>query len=261
MKTLYFTSGLPRAGSTLIQNILAQNPIHYATETSGIVDVLFSVRNQWTKQIEHKAHPCPKRMKNVLKSILFGYFEDISQNTVFVKSRGILPYIELMENILEQKIKIIVPVRPVVDILASFEKLYRKTSEFKQPPGEAENYFQFQTIKGRCEYWMRPDQVVGLALNRINDAVARDLKDRMYFVDFNELTSNPRKTFQGIYSFLGEKWFEHNFNHVEQVTQEDDDVHGYIDLHKIKNKVTPMPSFANEILGKEVADHFRKNNL
>ena len=118
MKTLHFTCGLPRSGSTLIQNILAQNPRFHATETSGFVDVLFAVRNLWNAQIEHKAHPCPERLKNVLKSITEGYFNDIEKPIAFVKSRGVFPYIEMLENILSTKIKILVPVRPVPDILA-----------------------------------------------------------------------------------------------------------------------------------------------
>ncbi len=34
--------------------------------------------------------------------------------------------------------------------------------------------------------------------------------------------------------------FAHNFNHVEQVTQEDDTVYGFKDLHQIRNKVEPQ---------------------
>lgn len=36
-KKYYFISGLPRSGSTLLANILAQNPRFHATATSGIL--------------------------------------------------------------------------------------------------------------------------------------------------------------------------------------------------------------------------------
>ena len=46
-KRVYFLSGLPRSGSTLLANILAQHPEIYVTPTSGIVDMLVNVRNHW----------------------------------------------------------------------------------------------------------------------------------------------------------------------------------------------------------------------
>lgn len=46
-KSIYFLAGLPRSGSTLLANILAQNPSIYVTPTSGIVDMLVQVRNSW----------------------------------------------------------------------------------------------------------------------------------------------------------------------------------------------------------------------
>jgi sulfotransferase len=254
MKTLHFTCGLPRSGSTLLQNILAQNPKFHATETSGFVDVLFGVRNSWPNLIEHRAHPRPQGLHNVLKAIYEAYYADIDKSVIFVKTRGVLPYVEMLEKVLDQKLKILVPVRPVPDIIASFEKLYRETSKVRQPPGEAENYFQFQTIQGRCDYWMRKDQVVGLALSRLEDAVTRGLSDRLHFVDFNQLTTNPKLTLSNIYNFLEEDLFEHNFDYVEQVTQENDDVHGFVNLHKIQNKVKPVPSTALQVLGKEVME-------
>ena len=257
-KTYFFTNGTPRSGSTLIQNILAQNPKFHATETSGLLDTLFSIRNTWDKHIEHQAAPNPDRLQNVLKGIMKGYFDDIEQNTIFVKSRGIVAYIEFLENILEQKIKILVPVRPVIDILTSFEKLYRETVKTRQPPGEAENYFQFQTVEGRCEYWLRPDQVVGLSLSRIEDSIRRGFRDRLHFIDFNRLTNNPKRTMLEVYNFLGEEWFEHNFDHVEQVTHENDNTHGFIGLHTIRNKVEPVKSRALEILGKDIVQKFQK---
>lgn len=257
-KTLYFTAGMPRSGSTLIQNILFQNPRFHATETSGFLDVLFSIRNQWDKHTEHKASPCKHRLKNVLKAILNAYYEDVERPVIFIKSRGFLAYIEMMEEILEQKVKILVPIRPIPEILASFEKLHRETSKVRQPPGEANNYFQFQTVQGRVDYWMRLDQVVGLSLNRLQDTILRGFQDRLHYVDFNKLTNNPKRAMMEIYEFLGEEWYEHNFNHVEQVTYEDDEVHGYVNLHKIQNKVVPVRNCAMQILGKEVVESLMK---
>jgi sulfotransferase len=252
MKTIHFVSGLPRAGSTLLCNILSQNPEFQATATSGCLDILFGLRNQWNNLIEHKADPCPERLNKVLKAAFYTYYDDLAKPIVFSKSRGWITYIEMIEQITGQKAKILVPIRPVVDILTSFEMLYRETSKVKQPPGEAENYFQFQTVNGRCNFWLRADQPVGLALNRVADVTRRGLNDRLHFVEFGRLTTNPKQKMKEIYDFLGKEYFDHNFDHVEQVTHEDDEIHGFVNLHKIRNKIEPVPSRAKEILGEDL---------
>jgi hypothetical protein len=40
IKKVFYNSSMPRAGSTLIQNILGQNPDLYTTPTSGLFEML-----------------------------------------------------------------------------------------------------------------------------------------------------------------------------------------------------------------------------
>jgi hypothetical protein len=51
MEKLFFQSSLPRAGSTLLQNILAQNPSIYATPTSGVLELIFAARGNYTNSL------------------------------------------------------------------------------------------------------------------------------------------------------------------------------------------------------------------
>ncbi len=108
--------------------------------------------------------------------------------------------------------------------------------------------------------WLKPDQPVGLAYNRITDAIKRGYGDRMFLIDFDDMTSNPAATFKKIYEFLGEDYFKHNFDHVEQVTWEDDTVHGFKNLHTIRNKVEPIPPQWPKILG-AFAEQYGKLNF
>lgn len=247
----YFVSGLPRSGSTLLENILAQNPRFHATSTSGILDIMFGVRNNWNNLVEFKANPDDEALKRVLKGILDSYYANVDKPVVFDKSRGWLSYLEMIEEILGEKVKVIVPVRDLRDVVSSFEKLWRKNSPYKQFAQETKNYFDWQTVDGRVKIWLDKSQPVGLAFNRIKDAIQRGFADRLLFVDFDDLTSNPKETMKVIYNFLGEEYFEHNFENVEQVTYENDDVHGIKDLHKIRSKVEPVKSDWEEIIGKQ----------
>jgi sulfotransferase len=203
--------------------------------------------------VEHKSNPDRERnvrtKLRVMRALLEAYHAGIDKPIVVDKSRGWIAQLEMAEAVLGHRAKVIVPVRNVSDVLASFEKLHRGQSAFGQTPREAENYYQFQTVEGRCDFWMRADQPVGLAVNRVYDALIRGMRDRMHFVHFTELTARPRQTLDGIYAFLGIKPFEHNFDHVQQVTMEDDSLHGFDGLHTIRPRVEPIPSDWRIILG------------
>lgn len=252
MKTIHFVSGLPRAGSTLLCNILAQNPKFHATATSGILDVLVSVRNQWDTLNEFKAmaHEGSERKKiAVLRGILNGYFADVDRSAVFDKSRGWLAYLELAEALLEREARVLVPVRDVREVLASFEMLYRNNIAYRQFAQEQNNYTQWQTVAGRCEIWCDQAQPVGLAYNRIKDALQRGFKERMHFVRFEDLTVNPERTMRSVYAFLDEPYYGHDFERVVQVTHEDDYVHGIPNLHTVRETVAPVPQRWRAVLG------------
>lgn len=248
-KTFYFIAGMPRAGSTLLANLLAQNPRFHTTGTSGIMDVMFNVRNTWDNLLEFKAAPDEPAKLRVLRGILNNFYANIDKPVVFDKCRGWLSLIEMAEAVLGYKVKILVPVRDMRDVLASFEKLWRENSKTRQVGQESANYFQFQTVQGRTEVWMQPNQPVGLAYARITDALNRGLGDRMFLVDFDDFTNDPGEMMQNIYAFLDEPFFEHDFNNVEQVTWEDDSVHGFAGLHNIRKKVAPMGPQWPKVLG------------
>lgn len=258
-KKFVLTSGLPRSGSTLLQNILASNPRFHTSSTSGILDVMVAVRNGWDTLQDFKAVPNPEGKKRVLKGILESYYADIDKPWVAEKCRGWLAYLEMYESLFGEKAKVLVPVRDLRDVISSFEKLYRKTAAQGQVPLEMQNnYVQYQTAKGRAELITRADQPLGIAVNRIEDAITRGFRDRMHFVHFEKLTTEPEQAMREIYTFLGEEYFQHDFDNVEQVNKEDDTVYGYVGLHTIRKKVEPVPSDWMQTVGDCIAGIDRK---
>ncbi len=258
-RTIHFISGLPRSGSTLLANILAQNPRFQATATSGILEILFAVRNQWDHVVEFRAavdrDESEAAKVRVLVAMFEAYHAGDPRPVVFDKSRSWLAHLEMAERLIGRQARVLVPVRDLRDVLASFEKLWRASAATRQISQEAAYYAEFQSVEGRCNVWMRPDQPVGIAYHRIRDAIVRGFRGRMHFVPFEDLTRSPAEVIRGIYGFLGEPPFAHNFEHVEQVTREDDGVIGIPDLHKIRSRVEPVPAQWPAILG-EVASRY-----
>jgi sulfotransferase len=259
MKNFFFISGLPRSGSTLLCNILAQNDNLFVSKaTSGCHDILFNIRNQWDRLIEHQAEGVDyDQLKRVLTSVLNNY-HTTDKNLLIDKGRGWLSLIEMMEFILGYTPKIIVPVRNLNEILSSFEKLWRKSTGFSQWNFEQSDYFKAQTVEGRCEIWSNQSQPVGLAYNRVKDAISRGYKNKLFFLEFDALTSTPAQTMKLVYDYLELPYFNHNFNNVEQYTKEDDEgVHRIPNLHSIRPIVNPVPHDSEKTLGKFLSDKYK----
>jgi sulfotransferase len=245
-KTIYFLAGLPRSGSTLLANILAQHPRFHVTPTSGIVDMLVRVRNGWDENDAFRAmdRPLSEQVKEtVLKSMLQGYFAHVEQPVCIDKNRYWAEFLEMAAALVggRERVKVLVTVRDLRDVLASFERLYRTTSALGQLPQEAGMALKFKTALGRLQVFIDDAQPVGRAYNAIRDAVTRGWKDRMHFIDYEDLTRKPQETLAGVYQFLDEESCAHDFDNVAQVTFEDDFVYGFKDLHVIRRKVEPQP--------------------
>ena len=56
---------MPRAGSTLLQNVFAQNPDIYATPTSGVLELTYAARAMYSESNEFQAQDT-KTMENGL---------------------------------------------------------------------------------------------------------------------------------------------------------------------------------------------------
>lgn len=245
-KTIYFLAGLPRSGSTLLANILLQNPAIHVTATSGVCDMLVQVRNGWDRNDAFQAmdRATSEKVKgNVLRAMLQAYFEHVERPVCIDKNRYWAEFLEMGAELVggRDRVKVLVTVRDLRDVTASFEKLYRKTSALGQLPQEAAMALKFKTALGRLQAFIDDAQPVGRAYNAIRDAVTRGWHDRMHFIDFEDLTRHPAKTMQGIYRFLDVKPHAHDFERVEQLTFEDDFVYGFKDLHVIRQKVEPQP--------------------
>lgn len=257
-KEIYFQSSLPRAGSTLLQNIMGQNPDFYVTPTSGVLELLYSARSQYSNSLEFKAQDAELMKKgwlNFCKLGLQGFYYGItSKPYVLDKSRGWGIHYDFLNAFIDEP-KIICMVRDLRGVFASMEKNFRKNPELSKgivnwATGEG------TTIDKRIGIWAS-GQPVGIAVDRLSEMIKRGIDKKILFVKFENLTNNPEIEIDRIYSFLGVPKFEHDFNNVSQITQEDDAVYGPYGDHTIKKVVKPLPLDYNEVLTFEVAEKIK----
>lgn len=253
-------SGLPRSGSTLLMNLLGQNPNVHVTPTSGAHEVLWSIKNNWMSFQEHRADKKASDVKNlqrILKAILNEY-HDTDKEIIFDKHRSWLHSIEMLEFILEEKCKIIVPVRSISEILASFEKLYRKNAHINNVPGD---FLSSQTTFGRVSHWASNKGELGIAYNRLMDVFNRGYGDRLLLVEYEMLTRHPEFTMSKIWEYLNIDPIIHDFDNVTQITHEDDLVIGIPGLHDIRSKVEPTSTKPEDILGLKITEQYKNSEF
>ena len=87
----------------------------------------------------------------------------------------------------------------------------------------------------------------------------RGWNKKILFVRYEDLAAQPAKTLQQVYRYLGVPEFQHNFEKVHQVTQEDDQAYGISGLHDIRPKVELMQNDFISILGKDAVRFVQSN--
>jgi sulfotransferase len=258
---IFYQSSFPRAGSTLLQNILAQNPAFYVTPTSGLLELVFGARLNYTNSPEFKAQDGATMKKAFLafsRAGMQAYFEALTDKPYVVdKSRGWGVHYDLLEMIHGEEPKIICMVRDLRAILSSLEKKFRQNPDKYRPVENHSNLSGTTTLK-RAHLSLQ-SAPVGLALDRLIEVHQRGWAKKILFLRFEDLTAQPAATLQKVYQYLGVPDYTHNFDKVLQVTEEDDKIFGVPGLHEIRPKVEPLQNDYLDILGRDVVRHLQQN--
>jgi len=260
MEKIFYQSSLPRAGSTILQNILAQNPDIYTTPTSGVLELLFAARANYTNSAEFKAQNAEQMKAGFLafcREGMRGFYEAITEKPYIVdKSRGWGIHFDFIHQVYSNP-KIICMVRDLRDVFCSMEKNFRKNPE-KASPLIDWSKSQGTTVAKRIDLWAN-GVPVGMAIERLSEMIRLGIDKHILFVKYEDLCMYPEREMTKIYNYLELPYFEHDFDNIEQVTKEDDEVYGVFGDHTIRQKLEPMQSQAKTILGKDVCEWIFNN--
>lgn len=260
MKKIFFQSSLPRSGSTLLQNVLAQNPEIYSTPTSPVADYIMVLREVFTNNpnvIAQDENQMKIAFKGMCKDSIQGYFKSFTDKPYILdKSRAWMPNYDFIQFITDEEPKIICMVRDLRDIFCSNEKNYRKN------PHKARQNFGMgdaTTLPKRIDVWASSNNFTGGAIDTLNDAIRVGTITNMLLIKYENFCLYPEKAMERIYDYLQIPLYKHDFDNVPQLTHENDQIHGIFGVHTIRNSVEMLPSDANQILGKDICDWIYNN--
>lgn len=254
---IFFQSSMPRSLSTMLQNIMGQNPDFYVTPTSGVLELIFGARANYTSSPEFKAQN-PELMAKGFKQFchdgLLGYYNAITDKKyVMDKSRGWGTYRNFLNEVYPDP-KIICMVRNLKDVVASYEKIYRKNA-LKHDPIRNDAEARGTTIYKRIDEWMDGRNTIGRAVERLLGMITEGYDNKILFVKAEDLCLYPENTMIRIYDYLGVEHFNHDFDNIQQITTEDDSVYGLSpELHIIRPKLELKPSDADSVIPKDARD-------
>jgi sulfotransferase len=262
LQKIFYNSSLPRAGSTLIQNILGQNPDIHTTPTSGLFEMVSSCRTLFSNGIEWKAQnneEIEKGFKSFLKNGIYGYYEAITDKPyVMDKSRGWGMEYDFI-NAFDPNPKIICMIRDIRAIYASLEKKYRANPLVETNIANWGDLVGTTTDKRMLVWSNNPP--IGPSLDRLYQVLVQGIHQNILFIKFEDLCRNPELELQRVYEYLELPHFKHDFDNVDQVTHEDDKWYGIFGDHIIKQKVEPLKEDFREVLGpnacKIIEDNYR----
>ena len=169
MAIIFFQSSLPRAGSTLLQNLIGQNPDFYVTPTSGLMELLYGAKINYSEVNEFKFSKEPELMRKAFTSFcnegMHGYANAITDKKYFLdKGRSWGFYYSWLEQFMAYQPKIICMVRDLRDVFASMEKAFRKNPDKERMINWAE--LRNNTTAKRIDTWsMTPP--IGIAVERL----------------------------------------------------------------------------------------------
>ncbi|PMW94991.1 sulfotransferase family protein [Pseudomonas sp. FW215-R2] len=235
MQLFHFISGLPRSGSTLLSAILLQNPRFHAGMTSPVGALFSGVLEQCSAGSEFGAVIGTEMRRRLLRGLFDSYYADKADKpVVFDTNRQWSSRLPAISDLFPQA-KVIACVRNVAWVMDSLERLYRANPyENTKLFGDA---VERNTVYSRCETLAQRNRLVGFAWAALKEAYYGEHADSLLIVDYDLLTQAPERVLRLVYDFIGEPWFEHDFEHLAYDAPEFDQALGVAGLHKVKPKV------------------------
>jgi sulfotransferase len=203
---------------------LNQNPRFYASSTSIVPAIIEGFSNTVSNIPEYKselkAHKeeTLDKTRNAMRAVITEWYKPKDKEVIFDKSRG-WGHKSLILNDLFPDAKLIICVRDLRNVFSSIEKQHRK-NPLLEPAADLAS----KTIYARADQMFSPQGMVGFPLDGLQDAMRRD-GSKVIIVRYEQFVQDPSMIFYNIYSNIGEELFKHDFENIENVSEDLDELY------------------------------------
>ena len=216
MKNIFFLSGLPRTGSTLLTSILSQNPQIHAKGNSPLCQLMWDLQVSCsnTEQMQNNPNISDKLLSSIPKT----FYENSNKNIIDKCRSWTLPAnLELIDNYITKSPKIIVMLRPVVEIVKSFVFI-RTMNNWKNPE---EGLLDDKSEPIMCSF------------DGVKHSKSINSGQFSYYW-YDDLITNPESVIESIYNFCEWEKYNHHYDNIKNLSPERDDLINLIGLHDIR---------------------------
>ena len=220
-------AGLPRTGSTLLTNILAQNSKFYLEGNSGLCQLMWDTQESCNSNCVEQL-VTNNKLESVRANVVGGlpdlYYKGVVNKVIFDKCRPwVIPAnMKMAKTYISKDIKAIVLVRPIDEIVKSFAKMHFAAGR------DAAIYSEL--LDDKSEVLMRSFTATYLA--------AKSKEKNCLFISYNKIVENPQQVLSAIYNFIEEDKFIHNTNKVEQLVTESKKPYVLTKIHSVREKIS-----------------------
>lgn len=249
-------AGLPRSGSTVLTALLNQHPEIYASSQSNLINMLFALNEQIPNYESYKAGMFHDGYETLMSSMADNFYAHIDKPLIIDKNRGWgTPHNwDTLSQYVNPKRKVILTMRPILEVLASFIKVIEKSEKITGKPTYYDQDFWVTHYRDKrdaqVDYIMRLNAEIDKAIYSISNLL-KNHSESVHIVWFNDLIENPQHTLNEVYNFLEVNKHQNNFDAIEEVNKQDD-LKGYkiVGLHdigkKLKNPATNPKDYLSE---------------
>lgn len=210
MKKIHYLCGLPRSGNTLFGSLMNQNPKISVTTNSIVCDIFCGVYTM--KESERfKNYPDKQSFDNVFGNIMNNYYSHWKADYIIDRSSWGLPInFDILKKHYGKDIKIIVLVRDLKEILASFIKFSYSNND---------NYIakNAKTLDERCDFVMANNGELHRWINAVYNITRPENKEYIHLIEYNDLVNNTKAEIDKVYDYLDIQPFEHRFTNLSQL--------------------------------------------
>uniref|UniRef100_A0ACD5GT12 Sulfotransferase n=1 Tax=Desertifilum tharense IPPAS B-1220 TaxID=1781255 RepID=A0ACD5GT12_9CYAN len=235
-------TGLPRSGSTLLCQLLAEHP---DIDTNGMSSPLFGALQSlrahlsdnefFLAQLDREFELNYARLQRSCRAFAAAWWQDTSCSVVVDKHRGWLNQIELALE-LDPEVKMLVCVRELGQVFGSIEAQHQKTV-WLDFPDDLANLSPYT----RAEKLFAPTGVVGGPLQSLQSVQDRPVEQqqRLFFVVFEHLMSEPVEVMKNIFHWLGVAPYEINPQNLTVRPSEADSYYRFKYPHRTYPQIQP----------------------